>query len=348
MDANQKQDFSQPWKFSDVVLVVEEERLHVHRGVLAMASPVFDTMFTSEFQEKYKNEIPLPGKSSTEVKELLSLIYPSTSEKQITLENCYFLVKLAHEYQMDAIVKKCEGFLVDELKTKPKDGILSDLVFAQTYKLEKLRQASVDRAQNLYTHYLEELKQDKMYDEIQSENLKEIMEGIIRQLQRESEESQRINDENKNKSDAVKLKLESALQEVDEVVNILFEHAVSKKHTVSNFEFSTPSTENCIGALQMDEDKDNIVSNSQYWVCSSLRPAAGCLQSLKEKLESLTDKRESTYPVWPGRLVRIGPPAIWWETKVIQRSLMFRIELSFLPKQRNQLTSKKRSSSEKG
>ena len=78
MDANQEQDFSQPWKLSDVVLVVEEERLHVHRAVFAIASPVFEKMFTSEFQEKDKKEIPLPGKSSTEVKELLSLIYPLT------------------------------------------------------------------------------------------------------------------------------------------------------------------------------------------------------------------------------------------------------------------------------
>ena len=304
-------DFSQPWKLSDVVLVVEEERLHVHRAVLAMASPVFETMFTSEFQEKYKNEIPLPGKSSTEVKELLLLIYPSTAEKQITKENCYFLVKLAHEYQMDAIVKKCENFLVDEMKTKQKDGILSDLVFAQTYKLEKLRQASVDRAHNLYAHYLEELKQDEMYDQIQSENLKEIMEGIVKRLQRESEESQRINEENKNKSADVKLKIESALQDVETIVNILFEHAVSKKHKVSNLEFSAIlSTKNRIVALQMDEDKDGVINN-QYWVCSSLRLAAGRLQSLKEKLESLTDKRESAYPFGPDRRGRISAPGLF-------------------------------------
>ena len=43
-------DFSQPWKFSDVVLVVEDKKLHVHRAVLALCSPVFEKMFTSEFQ----------------------------------------------------------------------------------------------------------------------------------------------------------------------------------------------------------------------------------------------------------------------------------------------------------
>ena len=292
MDVNQRQDFSQPWDFSDVILVVEDERLHVHRAVLSIASPVFRKMFTSEFQEKDKKEIPLPGKSSTEIKELLLLIYRSMAVEQITLGKCYFFVKLAHEYQMDAIVKKCEGVLVDELKSGkslPKDRILSDLVFAQTYKLEKLRQASVDRAQNLYAHCLEELKQDEMYDQIQSENLKEIMEGIIRRLQGELEESQRKNEENKNKSDDVKLKIESALQDVDMIANILFEHAVSKKHTPSNFELSRPSTENCIGALQMDETRGVNSSDGQYWVCSSLRQPAGYLKSLKEKLESLKD-----------------------------------------------------------
>ena len=66
------------------------------------------------------------------------MIYHLTSEKQTTLENCYFLVKLAHDYQMNAIVQKCEDILVRKLKTKPKDDVLAELIFAQTYELEKL------------------------------------------------------------------------------------------------------------------------------------------------------------------------------------------------------------------
>ena len=63
-------DFSQPWKFSDV-LVVEDKKLHVHRALLALCSPVFEKMFTSEFQEKGKNEISLPGKKANELIQLL-------------------------------------------------------------------------------------------------------------------------------------------------------------------------------------------------------------------------------------------------------------------------------------
>jgi len=66
--------FSSPWHFSDVVLIVEERRFHVHKGTLSMWSPVFETMFTSEFLEKTALEIPLPGKRADEVEVLLNLI----------------------------------------------------------------------------------------------------------------------------------------------------------------------------------------------------------------------------------------------------------------------------------
>ena len=64
-------DFSEPWKLSDVVLVVEEQRFHVHRNTLAFWSPVFKRTFSSDFKEKNSDEIPLPGKKASEIKELL-------------------------------------------------------------------------------------------------------------------------------------------------------------------------------------------------------------------------------------------------------------------------------------
>ena len=166
-------DFSQPWKLSDLVLVVEEERFHVHRAMLAFWSSVFEKMFTSEFQEKDANEVPLPGKKASEIKELLMLIYPSLTEKEITEENCYFLLKLAHEYQMAAIVTRCEDFMANKVKVKAKESVLADLVFAQTYKLEKLKLASVTQAHCLS---LDELKNDEMFNQIQP--CKRIMKNI--------------------------------------------------------------------------------------------------------------------------------------------------------------------------
>ena len=186
------QDFTQPWKFSDVVLVVEGEKLHVHRAVLALCSPVFETMFTSDFQEKEKKEIPLPGKKANEVKELLQVIYPIVERKppdEIKEDNCHYLLSLAHEYQMAAISNGSHFKIMKESFSAKKDpDVIAELVFAQKYHLKKLKQASIELAQSLT---LPELKKQKGYNEIDPKNLQEIMERMITRLQSQLSEAKR-------------------------------------------------------------------------------------------------------------------------------------------------------------
>ena len=191
----ERQDFTQPWKLSDVVLEVEGEKLHVHRAVLALCSPVFEKMFTSKFQEREKKEIPLPYKKAKEVKELLQIIYPTVERKppdEIKEENCHYLLILAQEYQMEAISQRCEDFIVKIMKesfsARKNPDIIAELVFAQTYNLKNLKQASIELAQSLT---LQELKKQKGYDEIDPENLQEIMERMITRLQSQLSEAKR-------------------------------------------------------------------------------------------------------------------------------------------------------------
>ena len=124
-------EFLEPWKFSDVVLVVEDQRFYVHRNILMLWSPVFEKMFASEFQEKNKQEIPLPEKKPSEIKELLQMMYPSLDEKLVTKDNCCFLLELAHEYQIISIARKCEDFMVSMVETKTEDDLLQVLIFGQ-------------------------------------------------------------------------------------------------------------------------------------------------------------------------------------------------------------------------
>lgn len=70
-----KHMFSEPWEDSDIILVVEEQKLHVHRLILSMASPVFKAMLSGDFKEKAAAEIPLPGKKADEMTDLLRQIY---------------------------------------------------------------------------------------------------------------------------------------------------------------------------------------------------------------------------------------------------------------------------------
>ena len=181
-------DFSKPWKCSDVVLVVEDQKFHVHRYTLAMWSPVFEKMFMSEFKEGSSFEIPLQGKKASEIKELLLIIYLNISGKAwntVTNENCYFLVKLADEYQMEEIFKRCEDVLVRLVSSKPDNTFLDDLTFAQTYKLENLLRTIVNRACELR---LRDFKRHDMYDKMDPHIYKQIVEGIIQNLEDPFEE----------------------------------------------------------------------------------------------------------------------------------------------------------------
>lgn len=75
-NGDQLPTFSEPWNFSDTVLVAEDKRFHVHKSILAISSPVFNTMFQSGFKEAMSTEIPLPGKKAEKIYELLCMIYP--------------------------------------------------------------------------------------------------------------------------------------------------------------------------------------------------------------------------------------------------------------------------------
>ena len=283
--------FGQPWKLSDLVLVVEEERFHVHRAVLALWSPVFEKMFTSEFQEKDTNEVPLPGKKASEIKEMLLLIYPSLTEKEITEENCYFLFKLAHEYQMEAIITRCEDFMAEKVKEKAKESILADLVFAQTYKLEKLKLASIAQA-----HYLnlDELKQDEMFDQIQKDNLNEIMEGIMKRLQTELDESRNLAKERQEKVEKMEKTIQrvktNSLGHLNNLAECLVSHVSSKHGRYSYGNSSLSDVKSYIAALDMDGcghyckcEKCN-----GNWICNGLRDAARYLSYIKSEIEKVS------------------------------------------------------------
>ena len=188
-DQEDSLDFSQPWQFSDVVLVVEEDRFHVHRCILGMWSEVFTTMFTSQFKEKTAKEIPLPGKKSAEIKEMLLVIYP-TSAKPIYESNYAFLLDLAKEYMMAQLTEKCETYLMNRLfstlglfgKPSRKHYCLELLEIAQNYGLNRLQTASIGEAKKMK---FKDLKNHNMYEKISSSNFRKIVEGMFEIYERE-------------------------------------------------------------------------------------------------------------------------------------------------------------------
>jgi len=135
-----KHRFSEPWEDSDLILVVEDEKFHVHRVILSMNSPVFKAMFKSQFKEATSNEIPLPEKKANEVLDFLKHIYYQHIQEpvEISMENVEHLFKLSDEYQVKLIYEPCRKFVENQPKTK--QNVMKIRKMAEMYNLDNVHQ----------------------------------------------------------------------------------------------------------------------------------------------------------------------------------------------------------------
>ena len=250
-------DFLKPWKLSDLVLVVEDQKFHVHRGILALWSPVFEKMFTSEFKEKNNEEIPLPGKKASDIKQLLLLLYPSLEVKPVTKNNCYFLFELAHEYQIESIARKCEAGMASMVKKGMENDVLAMLIYGQKYELKTLISTCIHEARRLT---LMELKTHKRSLEIEPDNYIQIAEGIILRLETQCKEVR-----------------EGSLKNLERVSESLCLHVESKNRAWSG---NPKTTNKRLDYVLSDGDKNNVK-------CLNLKSVAEELIAQKKTIETL-------------------------------------------------------------
>ena len=253
-------DFLEPWKLSDVILVVEDQKFHVHRSILALWSPVFEKMFSSEFKEKNKYEIPLPGKKASEVKTLLLMMYPSLEEKQVTKANCYFLFELAHEYQIESIARKCEAQMASMVKRRMENDVLDMLIYGQKYELKTLISTCIHEARRLT---LMELKNHKRRLEIEPDNYMQIAEGIIHRLETQCKEV-----------------TEESLKCLERVSHSLYWHVKDRNNAACRGVPGIATTGERLDYLLRDSDKFNVK-------CNNLKSVAEELIAHKKTIETL-------------------------------------------------------------
>ena len=184
--------FSQPWKESNLILVVEGIRFHVHRDVLILCSPVFEAMLSSDFKEKFAEEIPLPGKMADEIEELLEAIYPDR-RFTVTRENCFLLLRLSTEYQMALLKADCENYVKAWCKKDmTKDEALEVVVLSQTYPLGKQTvQDCMKRFVSDEKVGWEDLQRHKMFSDLNPKNLQQITEERVKYLESAHSKSKR-------------------------------------------------------------------------------------------------------------------------------------------------------------
>ena len=176
--------FSQPWKASNLILLVEGREFHVHRDVLIICSPVFQTMLSSNFKEKYADEIPLPGKVADEIEQLLQAIYPDR-KFPVTKGNCFLLLRLSNEYQIDLLKSECENYVNAWCeKDMTKDEAIEVIVLSQTYPLgEQTVQGCMERFVSDNDLLWEDLQKHRMFSQLDPKNVQRITEERVKYLE---------------------------------------------------------------------------------------------------------------------------------------------------------------------
>ncbi|KAF1766904.1 hypothetical protein GCK72_006862 [Caenorhabditis remanei] len=100
-------------EFSDVVLVVNEEKFYVLKLYLAAHSPYFKALFLGNFNDSKKSEIKLTGIDADDFQNYLELLY---GEHPIDEYTCEGLLLVADMLDTPLVIRKCEQFLLKESK----------------------------------------------------------------------------------------------------------------------------------------------------------------------------------------------------------------------------------------
>ena len=129
---NDENVFASPWNDSDLVLIVQDQELHVHRSILTLLSPVFKAMLDGHFKEASEDKITLKEKNLTSMVLFLKVLYPPSifKESRPTLndESRLSVMALAEEYQCVNLIKHC----IDEVEITP-ENVLPILPYAAKY-----------------------------------------------------------------------------------------------------------------------------------------------------------------------------------------------------------------------
>lgn len=100
--------------YSDIVLVIDGEKLYAHRAILHGRSAYFRAMFESGMIEAQKEEVPLLTEWPASIwLEVLRFIY--TDNCNINEDNIMPLLELADKYNFTKLTSLCESYLASIL-----------------------------------------------------------------------------------------------------------------------------------------------------------------------------------------------------------------------------------------
>ncbi|XP_073823393.1 protein roadkill-like [Musca autumnalis] len=122
-------------KFSDVILMVEQQELKAHKNILSMRSEVFEAMFEHEsMMENTSNRVEINDMEYSVVHEMLTFIY--TNEAPNIEDMAMELFVAADKYSLKKLKTKCELLLNRQMTC---DTALTTLILADRHNSDVLK-----------------------------------------------------------------------------------------------------------------------------------------------------------------------------------------------------------------
>lgn len=140
-----------PWPFcenseADLILISSDDMyFYIHKLILSLVSPVFNTMLTlplEELQEVYDGRpcVHLPD-ISTSLQLLLSWCDPRCSDRSIDVDDLQLVLELADKYDTECITKRLETVMMRMKDTISEKPVLMYAIPAR-FRLENLARAA--------------------------------------------------------------------------------------------------------------------------------------------------------------------------------------------------------------
>lgn len=123
--------------FTDTILCVGQEEFPCHRNVLAVSSPYFQAMFTSDLKESREVRISFNEVSPWTLKRIIDYAY--SGHLEITLDNAQEMLAAGNHFEYPRIVDACAEFLRRQLHPS---NCLEIENFAALHNCIKLQQSA--------------------------------------------------------------------------------------------------------------------------------------------------------------------------------------------------------------
>lgn len=160
-------------EFSDIIVMADEKKFHLHKCILANKSPVFKAMFTHDLNIKNRSTIDIKGIKWEILEEFFRFIYTGQFERieKIACE----ILDAAEKFSVSELKTYCEKVMCDNLT---EDTAILYLNSAQINNAEKLKWKAVEFIAIRLRDYIEKpefqsyrILHPEMFNEIVKQNL---------------------------------------------------------------------------------------------------------------------------------------------------------------------------------